>query len=158
MVPPLEVALRAVIVYLILLAVLRVIPRKELARYSISDIIVLFLVATSVRRSIVVDDNSITSALVALVTIFAIDQFLGFLSRQSEWLSNLIQGRRVMLIRNGVVQSGGLERAKITHEELLDRLSAYGTQDVHNVGAAYLERDGKVTFIFHHTRKGGPTD
>lgn len=151
-VPPTEIVLRAVLVYLVLLTVLRVIPRKELGRYSISDIIVLFLVATAVRRSIVVDDNSVTTAFVGLVTIFAIDQFLGFLSRQTRWLSNLIQGRRVVLVRNGVLQPAGIARAKMTDEELLERLRSFGAQDVKDVAAAYLERDGKVTFVFRHPR------
>jgi len=148
-VPPLEVALRAVIIYLLLYFVFRVIPRKELARYSISDIIVLFLVTTAVRRTIVVDDNSLTTAIVGLGAIFGVNYVLNELSRRGHRWSDLIQGRRIELVQNGEPIEAGLKYAKISHEELLSRLRGFGTEDLAKVRTAYLERDGKVTFVIH---------
>lgn len=151
-VPPGEVMVRATLVYLVLFAVFRIIPRKELARYSLVDIIVLLLVTTTVRRTIVVDDNSVTTAFVGLVAIFAVDQLLGLLSRQGPWLGTLIQGERVVLVRDGQIVPDGLRRAKMTERELRERLRSFGRQDLRGVVAASLERDGKVTFVFQHVR------
>lgn len=154
-VPPWEVALRAVIIYVFLVAVFRLVPRKELGRYAISDIIVLFLVTTAVRRTIVVDDDSLTSAIVGLVAIFAVDQLLNVLARKGPKWSDLIQGRRQLLVLNGQVIEEGLEHGKLSEEELYSRLRAAGTDDMGRVKQAYLERDGKVTFVFHrHAAQG----
>lgn len=147
-VPPLEVIVRATIIYLFVYLVFRMVPRKELARYAISDIILLFLVTTAVRRSIVVDDNSLTTAIIGLGTIFIVDQILDKISRKGHFWSDLIQGRRIMLVRNGETVDSGLKHAKISLEELLSRLRGAGTQDLSKVECAYLERDGKVTFVF----------
>ncbi len=156
-VPPWEVVLRAGIIYLFLVIVLRIVPRKELARYSISDIIVLFLITVTVRRSIVLSDDSLTTAFVGLITIFAIDQILNFLSQLSPRWSDLLKGRRIVLIEDGRPIPAGLASAKMSVDEILSRLRAFGTQDLEKVSIAYLERDGKVTFVFRQPREGAPS-
>ncbi len=47
---PLEVALRATLVYLFAQLVMRLIGRKELGRYSNFDVVLLFLVTVALRR------------------------------------------------------------------------------------------------------------
>ncbi|AKU90239.1 DUF421 domain-containing protein [Vulgatibacter incomptus] len=158
-IPPWEVALRASIVYLFLIALFRVVPRRELARYSVSDIIVLFLVTVAVRRSIVVDDNSLTTAFVGLATIFGLDQLLDALSRRSLWWSHVIQGRRLVLIRDGHPMAKGLAEAKLSLDDLLAQLRTTGRQDISDVSWAFLEKDGRVTFLFRHPKsKQKPKD
>ncbi len=66
---PWEVALRATFVYFLAQLLFRVVGRKELSRYGTHDIILLLIVSTSVRQSIVGSDSSLTSAAVALRTI-----------------------------------------------------------------------------------------
>lgn len=150
-VPPWEVAFRAAVIYLVLIAVFRLVPRKELGRYAISDIIVLFLVTTAVRRSIVVDDDSLTTAIVGLLTIFAVDLVLNVLARKGPRWSDWIQGQRQLLVLNGEIVEEGLSYGKMTVEELYSRLRASaGIDTMRLVKEAYLERDGKVTFVIDH--------
>ncbi|HWV37824.1 MAG TPA: YetF domain-containing protein [Vulgatibacter sp.] len=151
--PPLEVVFRAAVVYVFLVLVFRLVPRKEFARISLLDIIFLTLITVALRRSVVGDDQSLTSAFVALVTILSINQLLHGLSRASHWWSDRIQGRRLELMRNGVLIRSGLKRAKVTEDDLMSRLRGYGTMNLDRVDSAYMERDGKVTFVF---RDDGP--
>jgi hypothetical protein len=65
----LEVFLRASLVYLVAHLVLRLAGRKELARYSSFNVAVLFLVTIALRRSITVDDASLTAAFLALAPL-----------------------------------------------------------------------------------------
>ncbi len=69
--PPLETMVRASLVYLVVHALLRLAGRKELSRYSSFDLAVLFLVTVAARRSITVDDASVTTAALALATLVA---------------------------------------------------------------------------------------
>lgn len=156
--PPLEVVVRAAIIYLCLITLFRIVPRKELARFSTSDVIVVLLVTTTVRRSIVAGDSSMTSALIGLSTILALDQFLNYLARSSPWWSDLIRGHRVLLVKDGELLEDNLARARITHDELFSRLRATGTDDISQVTRAMLERDGKVTFLFREPRRPDPKE
>ncbi|HEY0840460.1 MAG TPA: YetF domain-containing protein [Vulgatibacter sp.] len=145
---PLEVALRAALVYLVVMLVFRLIPRKELARFSPIDIILLTLVTVALRKSIVGDDDSLTAGFVALATIVLINQALHALARRNHWWSDRVQGRRLQLMKDGEIIPGGLRLAKVTEDELLSRLRGYGTDKISRVESAYMERDGKITFVF----------
>lgn len=147
-IPPWEVALRAAIVYVFLLLVFRLIPRKELGRFSPIDIILIALVTVTLRKSIIGDDISLTSAFVGLATIVLINQALHALSRSSHRWSDRIQGRRLQLMKNGELIKSGLQTARVSEDELCSRLRAYGTDDMSRVESAYMERDGKITFVF----------
>jgi len=147
-IPPWEVVFRAAVVYLFLALVFRLVPRKELARFSPIDIILITLVTVVLRKSVVGDDLSLTTAFVGLATIVGINQILHALTRISHTWSDRIQGRRLLLVKNGMVLTGGLQAAKVTEDELLSRLRGYGTQDVSRVDSAFMERDGKITFVF----------
>lgn len=145
---PWEVSFRAAVVYLFLAIVFRLLPRTELARISPLDIILLTLVTVAMRRAVVVDDNSLTTAFVGLTTIVVINLALHAITRISHAWSDRIQGRRLLLVKDGMVLTGGLQAAKVTEDELLSRLRGYGTQDVSRVDSAFMERDGKITFVF----------
>ena len=152
--PPWEVAFRAAVVYLVVALVFRLIPRTELARISPLDIIFLTLITVVLRKSVVGDDVSLTTAFIGLGTIVAINLALHALARISHTWSDRIQGRRLMLVKNGNVVPAGLSAAKVTEDELLSRLRGYGTQDMSRVDSAFMERDGKITFVFRDDGRG----
>lgn len=146
--PPLEVAVRAAFIYVFLVTVFRLVPRRELARSSINDIVLLFLVTVAVRRTLVGDDSSLTSAFVGFGTLVLLDQLVNRLARRSPRWADWILGPRIALVQDGRILDEGLSRAGISAEELHGRLRAHGTEDLGKVQAAWLERDGKVTFLF----------
>jgi len=146
--PPSEVVFRAAAVYLFLTIAFRLVPRKELARISLLDIILLALVTVALRKSVVADDRSLTTAFVALATLLAVNQTLHALARVNHKWSDRIQGRRLQLMKDGEMIPSCLKRAQITEDELMSRLRGYGTMNLQRVDSAYMERDGKVTFVF----------
>jgi len=84
-----------------------------------------------------------------------INQALHALARRNHWWSDRIQGRRYRLMKGGALVPMALKTAKVTEDELLSRLRGYGTDDLSTVDSAYMERDGKITFVFRDRHGGG---
>jgi uncharacterized membrane protein YcaP (DUF421 family) len=145
---PWEVAVRAAIIYLGLHLFLRLTGRKELSRYSAFDTAVLFLVTVALRKSIVGPDESITSALVALGTMLGLEWLLSYLSYRSSRFADLLSGKVRQLIKAGALQRQQMSAARISEDELRSRLREYGLESLEAVKDAYLERSGKLTFVF----------
>ena len=145
--PPWEVALRAALVYGVLVVLLRLAGRKEITRYSVFDIAALVLITVAARTAIVGEDHSLTSAFVALATIFGLDLLLSWTSFRSHRLATIIEGPRVLLVEDGRVREEALRHLRLSHDELLARLRVHGTDDLARVRSAYMEHDGKVTFV-----------
>jgi uncharacterized membrane protein YcaP (DUF421 family) len=64
------------------------------------------------------------------------------------WLSALLKGSRIALVRDGKVLEDGMRRAKITKEDFAEALRLrIHDDDVANVQAAYMERSGAISAI-----------
>ncbi len=153
--PPWEVGLRAAIIYGFIQLLLRLAGRKGLGRYSTQDIVMLFLIGTAARMSIVADDESLTSAFVGLATLFGMDRLLDFLVFRYRWVRQLIEGPPRLLVEDGQVVERELRRTRITRDELLTNLRGKGKEDLAEVERAYMEPDGNITFLFREKGKSG---
>lgn len=144
---PLEVIVRAALVYALVLALFRLFGRAQQARHAGFDLAVMFLVGTALRKTIVGDDPSVTSGAIGLATLFALDWAMSFLTWKSERLSLVVEGRPRQLVKDGQPIDDALARSRLNVHELRERLREQGTEDLGKVRAAFLERDGKITFL-----------
>lgn len=145
---PAEVVLRAAIIYLFAQLVFRVAGRKALQRWGMPEVALLFLVTTALRGSIVADDPSLTTAMIALVTIVALDRLLTTLAFRWRTCADVLEGPVLHLVRDGVVDHGALARARVAEHELLSRVRARGHQRLDEIKDAWFERSGEVTIVF----------
>jgi uncharacterized membrane protein YcaP (DUF421 family) len=145
--PPAEVAVRALLVYLAVFGLFRLIGRKELLRYSNFDIALLTLISAAGRQTIVGNDTSFTSALIGLGTIFSLDWLLSVLVVRNKRAANAIEGPSLILVRDGVPDEPALRRARLSRDELLARLREHATESLEDVERATFEHSGRVTFV-----------
>lgn len=147
-VPPWEVALRAIIVYAFVHSMLRLLGRRELGRYTTSDVLLLFLISIAMRKTIVTEDDSLTTGMVALGTLVLVDAVLARITQHSRVASRIIEGPIRLLVRDGEIDEDELRRAHLSHDELYAQLRGHGRESLEDVEKAFFERSGEVTFIF----------
>ncbi|HEY5419614.1 MAG TPA: YetF domain-containing protein [Marmoricola sp.] len=145
--PIAETLVRSSFVYLVVHLLLRLAGRKELSRYSSFDVAVLFLIGVAVRRAMTVDDASLTTATLALATVIAWDVFFSWLGFRSTLAATFLKGKPRLLVKNGVPLEAELRACRISMEELLSRGREAGLANLARVAEAYLETDGKVSFV-----------
>lgn len=145
---PLEVVFRVSMVFLFSQLVLRLLGRKELGRYSTFDLALLFLLTVCLRRTLVGDDNSLTTGFLALATLGAWDRFFSWLSFRDRAAARVLEGRPLELVHEGELVHENLRKSQISRSELLSRLRSHGRDDLRGVRAAFLEPNGRVTFLF----------
>jgi uncharacterized membrane protein YcaP (DUF421 family) len=146
-VSPLEVIVRATLVYLALLVLFRVFARTQMSRHAGFDVAVMFLVGTALRKTLVADDETITTGVLSLATLFSLDFLVSFLTWKKSAFSFLVEGRPIQIVKDGEPIQRALRRTRINVHELREHLRAEGTDDLSKVRAAFVERDGKLTFL-----------
>jgi uncharacterized membrane protein YcaP (DUF421 family) len=145
---PLEVIFRVSMVFLFSQLVLRLLGRKELGRYSTFDLALLFLLTVCLRRTLVGDDDSLTTGFLALATLGAWDRFFSWLSFRDRGAARMLEGRPLELVHEGELVHENLRKSRISRRELLSQLRSRGRDDLGSVRAAFLEPNGRVTFLF----------
>jgi len=149
---PLEVVVRAAAIYLFVQVLFRLVGRKELGRWGASDVVLLFLITTAARMSIVADDPSLTSAMIGLATIVGLAWAQSWLSSRSRRVADVLEGPVRQLVRDGELQRDVMRRTRISEDELLAHLREKGKDRLDDVRDAFLERSGKITFLLREQR------
>ena len=140
--PPLEKLARPVIVYIVLVLLLRIFGKRELAQLNPFDLVVLLSLSNTVQNAIIGEDNSVTGGVVGAIGLLAINWLVVRLLFRSPKLTRLLEGRSITLIKNGQVDAKALERESLTREELIEVIHRQGFEHVHDVKKCDLEPNG----------------
>src|ERR1035441_1042489 len=71
--PVLEKLLRPVVVYLVLVILLRLFGKRELAQLNPFDLVVLLSLSNTVQNAIIGEDNSVTGGVIGAFSLLAIN-------------------------------------------------------------------------------------
>ncbi len=140
--PVAEKLLRPVIVYLVLVVLLRLFGKRELAQLNPFDLVVLLSLSNTVQNAIIGDDNSVTGGIIGAFSLLAINWLVVRVLFRSRRLTRALEGRATVLVHNGQVDSKALEREALTREELLDVIHRQGFDGFHQVHRCQLEPNG----------------
>jgi uncharacterized membrane protein YcaP (DUF421 family) len=140
--PIVEKLLRPVIVYLVLVLLLRLFGKRELAQLNPFDLVVLLSLSNTVQNAIIGDDNSVTGGIIGAFSLLAINWLVVRVLFRSRRLTRAFEGRATILVHNGQIDQRALERESLNREELLEVIHRQGFEDLHQVRKCELEPNG----------------
>jgi uncharacterized membrane protein YcaP (DUF421 family) len=149
-----EILVRGVATYVGLCLLLRVVLKRQAGKVSMSDLLVVTLVAGVCRNPLVKDSYSITDGLLVVTTVLGCNFLLDWLSYRSRFIHALMHSPPVPLIRDGKVLHDKLEGELMTESQLRCKLRRHGVREPCEVVEAWMEGDGHVSVITKH-RLGG---
>ena len=86
---PVELLLRACLVYVFVFALLRLSGKKHVGEMAPFDLVVLLILSECVQNAIVADDNSLTAAAIAVGTLLGLSHAVGYLTWRSKKASRI---------------------------------------------------------------------
>jgi uncharacterized membrane protein YcaP (DUF421 family) len=140
--PVVEKILRPVIVYLVLVAFLRIFGKRELAQLNPFDLVVLLSLSNTVQNAIIGDDNSVSGGVIGALSLLSINWLLTRFLYRAPGFTKLFQGTQTTLILDGTVDHAALRREALTEEELLSVLHKQSFDTVEEVRRCVLEPNG----------------
>lgn len=140
--PILEKILRPVVVYLVLILLLRIFGKRELAQLNPFDLVVLLSLSNTVQNAIIGEDNSVSGGIIGAVGLLGINWIVVRVLYSAPRLNRLLQGHSTVLIHNGKVDKKAVERELLTHEEIMEVIHRQGFEHLHQVGQCVLEPNG----------------
>ena len=141
-----QVCLRAVLVYVILIAYVRFGKKRFLGEATAFDAILVIIIGSLSSRAIS-GTAPFGASLIATFVLIAMHWIISYFTENSPTLGNLIKGRDTLLIRNGRIDQRGLKQSHISRDDLDEDLRQQGIDDPKKVKEARLERSGKVSVI-----------
>jgi uncharacterized membrane protein YcaP (DUF421 family) len=140
--PVAEKVLRALIVYLFLVALLRVFGKRELAQLNPFDLVVLLALSNTVQNAIIGDDNSVTGGLIGAMALMGANYLLVRFIFKHRRLDQVLEGRPTTLIEGGHVRRDSLAKELLTESELLMAAHRQGFSSLNEIERCVLEPGG----------------
>ena len=136
---------RTILLYLVLIAVVRLMGKRQIGQMEPSEFVVTMLVAN--LASIPMQDGGIPlfSGVVPIVTVLGLELVLSALSMKSTKIRKLLCGKPVILVENGNILQQNLKKTRITLDELTGHLREKDVLDLQAVQYAILETNGNLS-------------
>src|ERR1700726_3678576 len=88
-----ELILRGIVVYVFLIALLRLTGKRQVGQLAPFDLVLLLVLSNAVQNSMNGGDNSLVGGLVSATTLVALNYGIGYATFKSKRLEALIEGR-----------------------------------------------------------------
>jgi uncharacterized membrane protein YcaP (DUF421 family) len=141
-----QVAARAIVIYFVLIAYVRLGKKRFLGEATAFDAILVIMIGSLASRGIS-GNAPFQHALVSVLVLIAMHWVLSYFAAGSPTISALTKGHDTVLVRDGRVDRHALQAAHMSDDDLDEDLRQKGVSGPDEVKEARLERSGIVSVI-----------
>lgn len=153
-----EKMIRPIVVYLLLLVVFRLLGKKELGQATLSDLLLIALIANVVQNSMIGEDNSLVGGSFGGLVMILLWYGLNRITSRSEKAERTIEGCPTLLVRDGEMLRENMRKESVAENELFQKLRQEGVQSVSEVRFALMEQDGSISLLKKEDVKDRPDE
>lgn len=156
--PPLfllEILFRTLIVYTYALVLVRWIGARGVSQLSMVEFLLVIALGSAVGDALFYPEVPLLHALLAITLIILINKALDVAIIRWRGARRVVDGMPVRLVLNGVIDPGARRQHALGDREVMTMLRNEGVRNLGEVGAAYLEPNGKLSLFRHDPPRPG---
>jgi uncharacterized membrane protein YcaP (DUF421 family) len=142
-----DIVLRTILVFGVLLVLTRVIGRRELSSLQPFDLILLIILGDAVQQGLTQDDYSLTGAFLVIFTFAVLQVFVSWVGYKFPGARPVLEGEPIVIVQDGNLIERNLKRERLTEDEIAEEARCNGIAHLAEVRWAVLETNGKISFI-----------
>lgn len=149
-----ETVIRVALIYLFVLFSLRVMGKREFSQLSPLELVTLLLIPELASQALLREDFSLTNAIIALSTLFALVFLSTLLQYHSKKAATLIHGTPSVLVADGNLVEDNLNEERVGADEIFSEMHKAGFAELSQVRWAILETDGSIAIVPYDSDEG----
>jgi uncharacterized membrane protein YcaP (DUF421 family) len=142
-----DIVLRAIVLYVFVIFVMRVIGRRELSSMTPFDLVLLIILGDAIQQGLTQDDYSVTGAVLAIGTIAALQVLTSYLSYKSRRARKVLEGEPIVLVERGEIVERNMQRERMRPDEIVEEMRQQQIGSLDEVEWGILEANGSISFI-----------
>jgi uncharacterized membrane protein YcaP (DUF421 family) len=146
--PIAETILRGTVMYLAIYALMRLGGKRESGAHSLTDLLVVVLVAEAAAHGLAGENSSgVVDSVLLAATILAWSVAIDAITYRYPRLRGVIKSNPSTLVVDGRIIQPALRREFMSRAELWSELRLHGITDISEVARANLEPNGMISVI-----------
>jgi uncharacterized membrane protein YcaP (DUF421 family) len=143
-----DIVLRAVVAYVFIIFLMRVVGRRELSSMEPSDIVLLVVIGDLVQNGVTQTDYSVTGVVLAAGTIGALATFTAYVTFKWSRIRNVVEGEPVILVEDGKLIERNMKHERMTADEVMEQARLQqGVESLDDIRWAVLETSGSISIV-----------
>ena len=143
----LQVICRSAVIYLVLLAGIRLLGKRQMGELELNELVIAMLVSDFASTPLQDPDLPLQYGIVSALTLLVLSLLFSFLCLKSLRFRILFCGKPTIIIENGKLVQSAMRRNRFTVDELLGELRVQGIMDLRSVKYAILETNGQLSVL-----------
>ena len=139
--------LRAFILYFLVVVVMRMMGKRQIAQMQPFELVITILIAELAATPMENSSIPLISGVIPILTLLSIQVLVSFISIKSEVFREIVCGKPSILINKGKIVQSEVRRLRINMNDLLEQLRSKDYPNVSDVEYAILETNGQLSII-----------
>ncbi|MBQ3134353.1 MAG: DUF421 domain-containing protein [Oscillospiraceae bacterium] len=139
--------IRTVILYILIIAGLRLMGKRQVGELEPSELVVSLLIADLAAVPMQDFGIPLLTGVIPILTLLALTMILSVLTMKSTRLRVLLCGKPSIVVRDGKPDQREMRRNRFTVDELLEELRMKGYTDLTQIRYAILETNGTLSVL-----------
>ena len=145
-VPITELIVRGSILYVGILLLMRILPRRTGGEMETMDLVFVVLIAEAATHAFG-NYESITESFIVIGTLMGWNYLINKLSYHSGFIARIFEAPALQIVKDGKMLRRNMRREFLTEAELFEHLREKGIEHIEDVKKACIESDGTISVI-----------
>ncbi|TPG66346.1 DUF421 domain-containing protein [Hymenobacter nivis] len=141
----LEAALRTLVIYLVLLATMRLLGKRMNGQLSVAELSVMIMLGGIVSVPMQTPDRGILQGALVLACLLGLFRFVNWLAFKYRRVEHLTRGDLRIVVTDGVLDLSAMADTKLSREQLFANLRAANMQHLGQLKRVYMESNGEFS-------------
>ena len=139
--------LRTLIIYIMLIAVLRFMGKRQIGQMQLSELITALLLSELASQPLTDADIPIIYAVIPILLLVSVEVIMSYLSTISNIMKKILDSNPSIIIKKGQIDQREMLRMRMSMEELMGELRLKGISALNEVDYAILEQNGQISVL-----------
>lgn len=144
---------RTILLYALVILSLRIMGKRQIGEMQPSELVVAIMISDLAAVPMQAIDIPLVTGIIPVLTLIVAEVAMSFASLKSEKVRKFLSGEASIVIYDGHINEGELEKLRFNMNDLLEQLRINNYPDISQVECAVMETNGKLSIIPKSTAK-----
>jgi uncharacterized membrane protein YcaP (DUF421 family) len=143
-----ESVIRAALVYLFILLLLRLTGKRTFAQITAFDFVLLLIISEATQQALLGEDASMINGALVVSTLVGLNILMSLLKQRFKPVDRLLDDIPLLIVAEGKPLREVMDKARVDEDDVLDAArETQGLERMDQIRHAILERNGKISII-----------
>ena len=145
-----EVALRTLFTFLLVFLLLKITGRRGVRQMSLFEVLIILTLGSAAGDVAFYDDVPLVPVFVVFVSLALLYRLVMWLMSKSEKLEDLLEGKAIVIVKEGQLAWENVRKANMTELEFLMELRLNSVEQLGQVRLSIMETNGQISVFYYH--------